>query len=67
MKADYAKYRTEELGPGAISRMIWGFATLGVRHETMMSIVAAEVVKKIQGFNHQELLLKHPKAIFELE
>lgn len=53
--SDHTKYRTEELTPFAISRMVWGFTCLCARSDPLMSVVAAEVVKKIKGFKHQEL------------
>lgn len=34
--------------------MVWGFAQLSTRSDPLMSVVAAEVVKKIQNFKHQE-------------
>ena len=34
--------------------MIWGFTCLCARSDPAMSVVAAEVVKKIKGFKHQE-------------
>eukprot|EP00435_Cladocopium_sp_Y103_P063608 s1265_g25.t1 len=39
----------------AISRMVWGFAHLCSRSDPLMSVVAAEVVKKIKNFGHEEL------------
>ena len=53
--ADKAKYRTEELPPRCLSRMVWGFAGASARNDSLMSVVAAAVVNKIRGFNHEEL------------
>lgn len=53
--SDFARYKTEELTPLAISRMVWGFAHLCSRSDPLMSVVAAEVVKKIKNFGHEEL------------
>ncbi|CAK9020048.1 unnamed protein product [Durusdinium trenchii] len=53
--AEFSQYKTEELTPYAISRMVWGYACLSARNDPLMSILAAEVVKKIRGFKHQEL------------
>lgn len=53
--SDFARYKTEELTPLAISRMVWGFAHLCSRSDPLMSVVAAEVVKKIKHFKHEEL------------
>ena len=36
--------------------MVWGFTCLCARSDPLMSVVAAEVVKKIKGFKHQERL-----------
>lgn len=53
--AEKAKYRTEELPPRCLSRMVWGFAGASARNDPLMSVVAAAVVNKSRGFNHEEL------------
>ena len=53
--ADKATHRTEELPPRCLSRMAWGFAGASVRNDSLMSVVAAGVVNKSRGFNHEEL------------
>ncbi|CAJ1412581.1 unnamed protein product, partial [Effrenium voratum] len=53
--SEIAKHHAPELTPHAISRLVWGFATLAQRNDSLMSVVAAEVVRKIDSFQHQEL------------
>jgi len=53
--ADIAKYKTDELQSRGLSRIVWGFAGAAARNDSLMSVVAAEVVNKIRGFNHEEL------------
>ncbi|CAE7700219.1 TBRG4, partial [Symbiodinium pilosum] len=53
--ADKAKYRTEEMQPRYLARMVWGYAGAGSRNDSLMSVVAAAVVNKSRGFSHEEL------------
>lgn len=53
--ADIAKYRVEHFTAHDMSGMVWGFASLGVRNESLMSVTAAEVVNKISNFDQRQL------------
>jgi len=53
--ADLAKYRVGEFTPQDMADIMWGFASLGVKSEGLMSVVAAEVVSKIHEFDQRQL------------
>jgi len=53
--AETAKLRVENFTPHDMSNIVWGFASLGVRNESLMSVIAAEVVNKITGFDQRQL------------
>lgn len=53
--AESAKYRLEHFTPHDLAGIAWGFATLNVRNEALMSVVAAEVVNKIASFDQRQL------------
>ena len=50
-----------------IAAMLWGFASLGVRNEALMSVTAAEVVNKINRSNgfYDGTILQCNKSIME--
>jgi len=53
--AEISKYRAENFSPHDMAGIVWGFASLGVRNEALMSVIAAEVVNKIEGFDQRHL------------
>jgi len=53
--AEIAKYQADKFTPHDMAGIVWGFASLGVRNESLMSVIAAEVVNKIDGFDQRQL------------
>lgn len=53
--AEIARFRLESFTPHDISGMVWGFASLSVQNENLMSVTAAEVVNKIKAFDQRQL------------
>jgi len=53
--AEIAKYQADQFTPHDMACIVFGFASLGVRNESLMSVIAAEVVNKIQGFDQRQL------------
>lgn len=53
--AELARRRVDRFSPNDMSNIIWGFASLSVRNEALMSVIAAEVVNKIAQFDQRQL------------
>lgn len=53
--ADIAKHRMDRFTPHDMTCIAWGFASLSVRNEPLMSVLAAEVVNKIRTFDQRHL------------
>jgi len=53
--AEMSRYKADQFTPNIMSNLVWGFACLGIRNDSLMSVIAAEVVNKITSFDHREL------------
>mmetsp|Transcript_15034 Transcript_15034/g.34125 ORF Transcript_15034/g.34125 Transcript_15034/m.34125 type:complete len:784 (+) Transcript_15034:156-2507(+) len=53
--ADIAKYQADKFAPHDIAGLVWGFANMMARNESLMSVIAAEVVNKVGQFDQREL------------
>jgi hypothetical protein len=52
---EFTQYRAVDFTPYDMANTVWGFASMSIRHEGMMSVIAAEVVSKIQRFDQRQL------------
>lgn len=55
MVAESAKHCVEHFTPQDMAGIVWGFASLGFRNETLMSLIAAEVVNKASTFDQRQV------------
>jgi len=53
--AELAERQVDSFTPHDIAGIVRGFASLGMRTESLMSVIAAEVVRKIDGFDQRQL------------
>jgi len=53
--AEIARYQVDLFTPRDLAGIVWGFASLCHRNDSLMSVVAAEVVNKISGFDQRQL------------
>eukprot|EP00927_Polykrikos_kofoidii_P086191 TRINITY_DN958_c0_g1_i1.p1 TRINITY_DN958_c0_g1~~TRINITY_DN958_c0_g1_i1.p1 ORF type:complete len:877 (-),score=149.23 TRINITY_DN958_c0_g1_i1:314-2944(-) len=52
---DIAVYRVARFTPHDMAGIVWGFASLVVRNESLMSVIAAEVVDKKKDFDQRHM------------
>jgi len=53
--AEITQYQADRFSPHDMAGIVWGFASLGVRNEALMSVIAAEIVNKISEFDQRQL------------